>query len=163
MRITLDISDLAELEALASEATSSHLLPRQRLGHELQTGIVAHYRRSGARGYCIVGGKLECARCDAPVSGGCSEAGCPLAPRHAELPADRELLRRVHGRPFYTLRDSDVGKALLRAFGRTIPVSHFIGQIMPIDVGKRVYDVNGIVQVENEEQRGARLKAQAGL
>lgn len=31
-----------------------------------------------------------------------------------------------------------------------------IGHIQPIDVGKRVYDVDGIVQVENAEQRDKR-------
>lgn len=32
-----------------------------------------------------------------------------------------------------------------------------IGRILPIDVGKRVYRVDGVTQVENRQQRDARL------
>lgn len=31
-----------------------------------------------------------------------------------------------------------------------------IGRILPTDVGKRIYDVNGTIQVENNEQRNKR-------
>lgn len=157
MRITLDLANPVELEALAAEARQSASAERRALGIALQAGLRWSYRRNAVPGHCIVG-KPECARCDAPVTGGCRDPDCPLAPRHAELPADRELLRRVHGRPFYTLKDSDVGKSSLRIFGRYVATTNFIGRIMPMDVGKRVYDVGGILQVENEEQRGARLR-----
>lgn len=59
-------------------------------------------------------------------------------------------------RPFYTLTTEDVGRPTLRIFGRTWLVSGFIGRILPGDVGKRVYLVGGILQVENDEQRAAR-------
>lgn len=33
-----------------------------------------------------------------------------------------------------------------------------LGSIMPQDVGKHVFEVDGIIQVENDEQRDTRLK-----
>lgn len=60
-------------------------------------------------------------------------------------------------RPFYTLTKADVGQPILKAFGRTWLVSDFIGRIFTIDIGKRVYNVGGILQVENNEQRDKRL------
>ena len=43
------------------------------------------------------------------------------------------------------------------AFGRVWMALDFIGRILPGDVGKRVYQVGGILQVENDEQRARRL------
>lgn len=43
--------------------------------------------------------------------------------------------------------------------GREYPVSTFIGRILKQDIGKRVYLVGGILQVENNEQRAERLKS----
>ena len=60
-------------------------------------------------------------------------------------------------RAFYTLTAADVGKPWIRAFGRTRLVSEFIGRVLPGDVGKRVYLVGDILQVENDEQRDARI------
>jgi hypothetical protein len=60
-------------------------------------------------------------------------------------------------RRFVTIETSHVGKALFDAFGRKWPVSGFIGRIMKQDVGKRVYLVGDILQVENDEQRAARF------
>lgn len=60
-------------------------------------------------------------------------------------------------RPFHTLTLADVGRPWLRAFGATWPVSGFIGRILADDVGKRVYLTDGILQVENDSQRAARL------
>jgi len=59
---------------------------------------------------------------------------------------------------FYTLQESDVGKATIRAFGRVWSVANFIGRILPGDVGKRVFHnaTVDIVQVENDEQRAKR-------
>jgi hypothetical protein len=36
-----------------------------------------------------------------------------------------------------------------------------IGRVLKTDIGKRVYRVNGILQVENNEQRDRRLKKNA--
>jgi len=58
---------------------------------------------------------------------------------------------------YYTLRPSDVGKPLLRIFGRVWLTSGWIGQVLPGDVGKRVYQRGGILQVENDEQVALRL------
>lgn len=63
----------------------------------------------------------------------------------------------VNPEPYYEIRSSDVGKPHIRAFGRVWPVSGFIGHIMSKDVGKRVYERGGIVQVENDDQRAFRL------
>jgi hypothetical protein len=60
-------------------------------------------------------------------------------------------------RGFVTLTHAHVGKTHLRAFGRTWLFSSFIGRVLPTDVGKRVYLYDGILQVENDEQRARRL------
>lgn len=61
-------------------------------------------------------------------------------------------------RDFYTITEADVGRPLLKAFGRVWPVSGFIGQILEQDIGKRVYNFGDFLQVENNEQRDGRLK-----
>ena len=72
-------------------------------------------------------------------------------------------------RAFYTITDADVGKPLLRAFGKAWPVVDFMGRIMRQDIGKRVYlvrcddGVSHILQVENQEQLEARLAAQGWI
>ena len=58
---------------------------------------------------------------------------------------------------FIELSKEHVAQPWLKAFGSTWPVSNFIGRIFPQDVGKRVYLVGGILQVENNEQRAHRL------
>ncbi len=60
-------------------------------------------------------------------------------------------------RRYYVIRSTDVGKALIRAFGRSWPTANFIGRIMRQDVGKLVYESDGVLQVENNEQRGRRV------
>ncbi len=57
---------------------------------------------------------------------------------------------------FYTLRASDVGRPIIKAFGRTWLVSSFMGRVLSKDVSKRVYQQGDILQVENDEQREAR-------
>lgn len=52
---------------------------------------------------------------------------------------------------------ADVGKATFKARGITYRTCDFIGQVLPSDVGKRVYLVGDVLQVENDEQRDARL------
>ena len=59
-------------------------------------------------------------------------------------------------RKFVTIRQADVEHRLFKAFGRLWPTSDFIGRVLPGDVGKRVYLVGHILQVENEEQRARR-------
>lgn len=150
MRIVIDLPDTGELEQLASEATTSARPARIALGHALQGAIVAALRRSGAPGHRIV-----------------THLPPHTEHRRAELPADREALRKqvaagmremFGARAYYTLTAADVGRHTLRIFGRNVPASHFIGQVLPGDVGKRVYDTgDGIVQVENEAQRAARV------
>lgn len=61
-------------------------------------------------------------------------------------------------RPYREITRADVGHFLFEAFGRKWRVSDFIGTILPGDVGKRVYKVDGILQVENDEQRATRLE-----
>lgn len=41
---------------------------------------------------------------------------------------------------------------------RTISLASAIGRPMAIDIGKRVYDNDGVIQVENNAQRDARLQ-----
>jgi hypothetical protein len=60
-------------------------------------------------------------------------------------------------REYYTLRDRDVGRNWLLAFGRTWLVSDFMGRILPTDVGKRAYQRGDVLQVENDDQRSRRL------
>ena len=60
-------------------------------------------------------------------------------------------------RQFYTLADSDVAMPYIKCLGRTWRVEDFLGQVLPQDVGKRVYRIKGILQVENNEQRDQRM------
>lgn len=62
-------------------------------------------------------------------------------------------------RHYRELTIADVGRARLKAFGKTWLCADFIGQVLPQDVGKRVYLVGDILQVENDEQHASR-KAQ---
>lgn len=59
-------------------------------------------------------------------------------------------------RPYREITTADVGKVFFKAFDRKWRVSDFIGQILPHDVGKRVFLVGEILQVENDEQRAKR-------
>lgn len=60
-------------------------------------------------------------------------------------------------RQFQEIRQADVGRAAFKAFGRSWLCCDFIGRILPGDVGKRVYLVGNILQVENDGQRAERL------
>ncbi len=60
----------------------------------------------------------------------------------------------------YTITAEDVGAAHIRIFNRLWPVSEFLGRIMIIDIGKRVYLRGGVLQVENQEQYTARIVAE---
>ena len=65
-------------------------------------------------------------------------------------------VRRGVPYPYRTIQHTNVYQTHIRAFGKTWPVASFIGQILPGDVGKRVYLVDdgasGFLQVENDEQ-----------
>lgn len=58
---------------------------------------------------------------------------------------------------FYQLQPSDVERPFIRAFGRVWPTANFIGRVLPGDIGKRVYQVGDILQVENDKQRADRI------
>lgn len=58
---------------------------------------------------------------------------------------------------YYTMQRGDVDKPALRILGGTWLTCDWIGRILPSDVGKRVYLVGGILQVENDEQRAERI------
>lgn len=62
-------------------------------------------------------------------------------------------------RSYYELQQSDVGRPFLKIFDRVWSVKDFLGRVLPGDVGKRVYLVSGILQVENDAQRAERLEA----
>lgn len=61
---------------------------------------------------------------------------------------------------YYTLTRADVDRPVLRAFGRVWLVTNFIGHIHLRDVGKRVYLRDGVLQVENDEQRARRCNVE---
>jgi len=64
---------------------------------------------------------------------------------------------------YYQIKRTDVHRPCLKCFGRVHLVSGFLGRILPGDVGKRIYCVKNdagdsdVLQVENDEQRTARL------
>lgn len=60
-------------------------------------------------------------------------------------------------RQFYEIQPADIGKRLLYAFGRTWSLRNVLGYVQPGDVGKRVYLIDGILQVENDTQRQTRV------
>lgn len=51
----------------------------------------------------------------------------------------------------------DVGSDVLRRIDGKIYVSSALGRVQARDVGKRVYRVDGVIQVENDEQMQARV------
>lgn len=63
----------------------------------------------------------------------------------------------MNTRPYYTLTADDVGKPTIHAFGHTWLVMNFMGRVLDRDIGKRVYELGGILSVENDEQLAARL------
>ena len=63
----------------------------------------------------------------------------------------------IDTRPYREIRESDVGRPTFNAFGQKWLCQNFIGEILPQDVGKRVYLIGDILRVENDEQRNARL------
>ena len=74
------------------------------------------------------------------------------------LPEVKALIPELRDRGYYEIAATDVGKPTIEAFGRIWRVADFIGRIQKQDIGKRIYRLGGIVQVENEAQRAARLR-----
>ena len=60
-------------------------------------------------------------------------------------------------RQYFVIGKEHVNCAFVRAFGKTWPVSGFMGRIFKRDIGKIVYLVGDILQVENDAQRAKRL------
>ena len=59
----------------------------------------------------------------------------------------------------YEIKIEDIGKKSLKYIAcsacqktATIQISDLCGVLMAIDIGKRIYQVNGIYQIENDEQ-----------
>lgn len=63
-------------------------------------------------------------------------------------------MRHVH-----TITQHDVGRTHLRVGGRLR--DNPLGVVLSHDVGKRVYDADGVLQVENDEQRDRRMGRRA--
>jgi hypothetical protein len=60
-------------------------------------------------------------------------------------------------REWVTITHHHVSNPFFHAFGNVWSTSDFIGRILLSDVGKRVYLVKGILQVESDEQKYERL------
>jgi hypothetical protein len=60
-------------------------------------------------------------------------------------------------REYYTITPEDVNKRFLRIFNKGWLLSDLCGYIQLIDVGKRIYLINGILQMENQEQFTRRM------
>ena len=84
-------------------------------------------------------------------------AGASLAHNRLVRNVVRDLGNQTREGPCEIL-PSDIDSPTFRAFGRVWLTEDFIGCILPIDVGKRVYLVGDCLQVENDEQRDARVK-----
>lgn len=52
----------------------------------------------------------------------------------------------------HEITEEDVGKPFVAIGGQLRWVSHWIGRILPQDVGKHAYLVGDVVQVESDEQ-----------
>ena len=63
----------------------------------------------------------------------------------------------------HTITEADVGRSHIPkacpccGHRQPIVISGLMGRVLPIDIGKRIYDVGGVLQVENNEQRDKRL------
>jgi hypothetical protein len=63
----------------------------------------------------------------------------------------------MKSRYVYTIQPQDVGKPWIKINGRARMVSDFIGSILERDIGKRIYEIEDVLQVENDEQMARRL------
>lgn len=58
---------------------------------------------------------------------------------------------------FITLTSRHIGKRTIKAFGKSWFVSDFIGQILPQDVGRRVFDKGDYLAAEDNKHMKERL------
>lgn len=58
----------------------------------------------------------------------------------------------------YEIKPEDVGKPTIKINGRPRMVTDFLGRILSQDVGKRIYENDRVLQVENQEQLEKRLE-----
>ncbi len=58
---------------------------------------------------------------------------------------------------FITLTSKHVGRRIINAFGKSWFVSDFIGQILPQDVGRRVFDKGDYLAAEDNKHMKERL------
>lgn len=65
-------------------------------------------------------------------------------------------LKQRHRASYYEIAADDIGKSQIRMFGgklQSVP----LGVVQPRDVGKRIYERDNVLQVENDGQLAARL------
>jgi len=58
---------------------------------------------------------------------------------------------------FYTIQDSDLKKNYITVHGKYVSLAPFMGRVFRRDIGKRIYNINGVYQVENDEQFQKRI------
>lgn len=71
-------------------------------------------------------------------------------------------MAKYKGKYVYTIKEGDIANpynANTRQFINVHALMQTMGRLMPGDVGKQVFEIDGIYQVENDEQRDARLNA----
>lgn len=67
---------------------------------------------------------------------------------------------KYKGRYIHTITAEDVRSPLsLRGKFNFFAMTNTMGRLFPGDIGKQVYEVNGTVQVENDEQMKTRLNS----
>lgn len=67
----------------------------------------------------------------------------------------------MSNRFLFTIGEEHIGRAFIKIGDRTYSTSSWIGRILPGDVGKKVYESDGILQVENDQQRDERIAKEA--
>jgi hypothetical protein len=61
-------------------------------------------------------------------------------------------------RYLYTVTADDIGRGSIKdVYGKSHWLSGYFGLFERQDIGKRLYDIDGVVQMENNEQRDRRL------
>lgn len=60
-------------------------------------------------------------------------------------------------RYLFTIAAEHVGRGNVKLADRNVYLAGCFGLVQQRDIGKRVFDVNGVIQVENDEQRDARI------
>lgn len=59
---------------------------------------------------------------------------------------------------FYEIKKTDVGAFAIVFRDKSWVIANFMGRVLLQDVGKRIFERGGILQVENDKQLAARLK-----